>query len=158
MVQSMSYKSDIFKLFCKKERRAEEIAFACSDYVSVNNGEDIAFLFDGYDEYPEELQKDGLIADIIKRKVWPKCGLIVSSRPHASVSLREQATIKVNIKGFADAEREHYIKEAMKGCPQKIVELTQYLQSHLTSSDLCSTPLNMVIYIGICLQAKNSPS
>ena len=63
MVQSMSYKSDIFKLFCKRERRAEEIASACSDYVSVNNGEDIAFLFDGYDEYPEELQEDSLISD-----------------------------------------------------------------------------------------------
>ena len=30
MVQNMSYKSDIFELFCKRERRAEEIASACS--------------------------------------------------------------------------------------------------------------------------------
>jgi len=69
-----------------------------------NNSEDIAFLFDGYDEYPEMLQKDGLIADILKWEVLPHCGLIISSHPHASISLREQATVKVEILGFTEAK------------------------------------------------------
>ena len=50
---------------CKRDRRASEIASACSDYLSENDGEDLAFLFDGYDEYPEKLRKDSLIADIL---------------------------------------------------------------------------------------------
>ena len=147
IVRTMSDISDIFQLFCKRDRRAEKNASACCDYLSENNGKDLAFLLDGYDEYPEELRNDSLFADIIERKVWPECSLIISSRPHVSVSLREQATVKVNIMGFADDEREDYIKAAMKGYPQKIVELTQYLQSHLTISNLCYVPFNMVVLV-----------
>ena len=48
-----------------------------------------ARIFDGFDEFPEALQKDGLIADVLKRQVLPNCVLVVSSRPHASVGLRQ---------------------------------------------------------------------
>ena len=144
-VQKMSLIDDLLQLFCRRDRRATETASACSDYLSENNSEDLALLLDGYDEYPERLRKNSLIADILKRTELPHCGLIVSSRPHASVSLREQATVRVDILGFTEAEREHYIKESMKGQPQKIVELTQYLQSHSTISSLCFVPFNLII-------------
>ena len=144
-VQQMSLLDDLLQSFCRRDRRATETASACSDYLSENNGEDLALLFDGYDEYPERLRKDSLFADILKREVLPRCGLIVSSRPHASVSLRQQATVRVDILGFTEAEREHYIKESMKDQPQKIVELTQYLQAHLTISSLCFVPFNLVV-------------
>ena len=159
-VQQMSFVDDLLQSFCKRDRRATETAFACSDYLSENNGEDLVLLFDGYDEYPERLRKDSLIADILKRKELPRCGLIVSSRPHASVSLRQKATVRVDILGFTEAEREHYIKESMKGEPQKIDELTQYLQGHSTISSLCFVPFNLLVlaYLykqGFCLP-KNS--
>ena len=144
-VHQMSLIDDFLQSFCRRDRRASETASACSDYLSENNGEELAFLFDGYDEYPERLQNDSLIADILSREMLPRCGLIVSSRPHASVSLREQATVRVDILGFTEAEREHYIKESMKDQPQKIVELTQYLQAHLTISSLCFVPFNLVV-------------
>ena len=106
------------------------------------------------------LRKDGLIADILKRKVLPCCGLIVSSRPHASVTLRKQAKVRVEILGFTKPEREHYIKEAMEGQPMKIDELIQYLQDHPTISSLCFVPFNMVVLVylykmGIPLPAIN---
>ena len=144
-VQHMSFIDDLLQSFCRRDRRATETASACSDYLSENDGEDLALLFDGYDEYPERLRNNSLVADILKRKVLPCCGLIVSSRPHASVSLREQATVRVDILGFTEAEREHYIKESMKDQPQKIYELTQYLQGHSTISSLCFVPFNLVV-------------
>ena len=145
-VQQMSFVDDLFQSFCKRDKDATEVALACRKYfVNNTSGEDLAVLFDGYDEYPQRLQKDSLIADILKRKVLPRCGLIVSSRPHASVSLRQKATVRVDILGFTEAEREHYIKESMKGQPQKIDELTQYLQGHSTISSLCFVPFNLVV-------------
>ena len=147
VVHQMSVINDLLQLFCRRDRRANEIATACSDYLLANNGKDLAFLFDGYDEYPEMLQKDSLIADILKRKELPHCGLIVSSRPHASARLREQASVRVDILGFAEAEREHYIEESMKGQPHKINELTQYLQDHSIISSLCFIPFNIVVLI-----------
>ena len=156
-VQQMSLIDDLLQSFCRRDRRATETASACSDYLSENNGEDLALLLDGYDEYPERLRKDSLIADILKREVLPRCGLIVASRAHASVSLRQQATVRVDILGFTEAEREHYIKESMKDQPQKIVELTQYLQAHLTISSLCFVPFNLVVLAYLYKQGFSLP-
>ena len=144
-VQQMSFIDDLLQLFCKRDKDASEVVSVCRKYFVNNNGEDLALLFDGYDEYPERLRNDSLVADILMREVLPRCGLIVSSRPHASVSLRQQATVRVDILGFTEAEREHYIKESMKDQPQKIVELTQYLQGHSTISSLCFVPFNLVV-------------
>ena len=156
-VQNMSKVDDLLKLFCQRNRKAKKIASSCSDYLIENNGKDVAFLFDGYDEYPEMLRKKSLIADILKRKVLPDCGLIVSSRPHASVNLRERATVKADILGFAEAEREDYIKEAFDGQPQKIYELTQYLQDHSIISNLCFVPFNMVVLVYVYKQGNPLP-
>jgi len=84
-VQQVSFIDDLLRLFCKRDRKAKDIATASSDYLLKNGGKDIVFLFDGYDEFPDNLQKDSLVADILKRQVLPHCGLVVSSRPHASV-------------------------------------------------------------------------
>ena len=156
-VQQMSFISDLFRLSCKRDEDANDVASACKKYFVSNNGEDLALLFDGYDEYPERLRKDSLIADLLKREVLPHCGLIVSSRPNASVRLREQATVKVDILGFTEAEREQYIKESMKDQPQKIDELTQYLQDHSTISSLCFVPFNIVILVYLCKQGFHLP-
>ena len=125
-VQQAQSVTHFLQLFCKWNFKSTKIASVCNDYLLKNNGKDLAFLLDGYDEYPEMLQKGSLITDLLKRKVLPCCGLIVSSRPRASVVLRKQATISYleDILGFSEAEREHYIENAMEGQPQKINELT----------------------------------
>ncbi|XP_065918721.1 nucleotide-binding oligomerization domain-containing protein 1-like [Dysidea avara] len=105
------------------------------------------FLFDGFDEFPEHLRESSLIGEIINRNILPLCGLVVSSRPHASVILREQATIKVDILGFTEKERHRYIEQTLKGQSQSIAKLTQYLQDHLTISNLCLVPFNIVILL-----------
>ena len=156
-VQQMSLIDDLLWSFCKRDRRATETASACSDYLLENNGEGLALLFDGYDEYPERLRKDSLIADILKCRMLPRCCLIVSSRPHVSINLQQHATVKVDILGFTEAEREHYIKESIKGQPQKIDELTQYLQSHSTISSLCFVPFNLVVLVYLYKQGFSLP-
>ena len=156
-VQRLSVIDELLQLYCKRDRRATEIAYACSDYLFKNDGEDLVFLFDGYDEYPEMLQNDSLITDILAREVLPRCGLIVSSRPHASVSLRDQATVRVDILGFTEAEREHYIIESLKDQPQKINELTRYLQGHSMISSLCFVPFNMVVLVYLYKQGIPLP-
>ena len=157
-VQRMSLIDDLLQSFCKRDKEATEVSSACTKYFVKNNGKDLAILLDGYDEYPKRLQEDSLIADILQRAVLPCCGLIVSSRPHASVILREQATVKACILGFTEAEREHYIKESMKDRqPKEIDELTKYLQSHLIISSLCFVPFNMVVLVYLYKQGIPLP-
>ena len=138
---------DLLQLFCKGDKNATQIVSACAQYLFANGGKTLTLLLDGYDEYPEHLQKGSLIADIIKRQVLPLCGLVVSSRPHASQHLREQATIRVDILGFTETEREHYIKQALPDQPHKVEELTQYLHQRPSVDSICFSPFNMVVLL-----------
>jgi len=146
-VQRVSLIEDLLQLFYNKYTKSTQIATACSDYLIQNCGKNLVFLFDGFDEYPDALQKNGLIADILKRKILPNCAIVVSSRPHATVHLRQQVTLRVNIWGFAEAEKSQFIQQALKEQPQSIKELTQYLQHHLSISSLCVIPFNMVLLL-----------
>ena len=148
-VQQITSIKDLLQLFCNggDTTAVQQIATNCNDYLLQNNGKDIAFLFDGFDEYPEALQKSSLIADILNRKVLPYCALVVSSRPHATVYLREQATVRVDILGFTEVERNQFIQQALEEQPQSIKELTQYLDDHFNISNLCVVPFNMVVLL-----------
>ena len=84
-VQQMSLIDHLFELFYKRDRKAPEMAASCGEYFLNNSGQDLVFLIDGYDEFPEELRETGLIADLLNRQILPRCSLIVSSHPHASV-------------------------------------------------------------------------
>ena len=146
-LQQIESVDDLLQLFYKRHKNATEITGACSEYLSKNDGKSLTLLLDGYDEYPSDLRKHSLIADIIKRQVLPLCGLVVSSRPHASEHLRKQAVISVDILGFTEIEREHYIKQALPDQPRKIKELTQYLHQQPSIDSICFIPFNMVILL-----------
>ena len=158
VVQKTTLLADLFQLFCLGDTRVSEVSTVCSDYVLKNGGKDIVFLFDGYDELPENLQKSSLIANILNRRVLSYCSLIVSSRPHASVRLRDQATVSVDILGFGEKERKLYIEKSLKGHSSSIKELTEYLENNLTISSLCYIPFNMVALLYLYKQRIPLPS
>ena len=158
-VQQATLIKDLLQLFCNKgDTRATQIATTCSDYLVQNGGKDVAFLFDGFDEYPKDLRENSLIADILKRKVLPYCALVVSSRPHATVHLRKRSTVRVDILGFTEVERNQFIQQALKEQPQSIKELTQYLEDHFTISSLCVVPFNMVVLLFLYKQRTFLPN
>ena len=157
-VQQVVSVSDLLQYFCEGNRRATEIAAACHDYFSENGGKDLVFLFDGFDEFPIELEKHSLVSKIINRKLLSNCALIVSSRPHATVYLRERATVRVDILGFTEIERNIFIQQALKEQPQSIKELTQYLGDHFTISSLCVIPFNMVVLVYLYKQGISLPN
>ena len=146
-LQQVKSVSNLLYLFYKGDKNATQVVSACSEYLSKNGGQNLALLLDGYDEYPEHLQKSSLIADILKRQVLPCCGLVVSSRPHASEHLREEANTRVDILGFTETEREHYIRQALPDQPHKVKELTQYLHQQPSVDSICFSPFNMVILL-----------
>ena len=157
-VQKMSSLKHLFQYFCKPfGSNAEKIAITCSEYFLDNNGKSLTLLFDGYDEMPEELKGNSLIADILNRQVLPFCGLVVSSRPHASVLLRKQATLRVDILGFTEEQRQHYIEHSLKDQSQ-IKQLTTYLDQHNIISSLCYLPFNLLLLLLLYKQGFPLPN
>ena len=146
-VQKMSTPEQLFQYFCKPfGSNAAKIAITCSEYFLENNGKSLLLLLDGYDEMPEELRGNSLIADILNRQVLPDCGLVVSSRPHASLLLRKQASLRVDILGFSEEQRKHYIERSLNDQSQ-IKQLNTYLDQHNIISSLCYLPFNILLLL-----------
>ena len=157
IVQKMSNPEQLFQYFCKSfGSNATKIAIACSEYFLENNGKTLTLLLDGYDEMPEELRGNSLIADILNRQVLPDCGLVVSSRPHASVFLRKQATLRVDILGFTEEQQKHYIEHSLTDQSQ-IKQLTTYLDQHNIISSLCYLPFNILLLLFLYKQGFPLP-
>ena len=150
--------SDLLQLLCIEDDNAPQIASACAQYLCANSGKTLTLLLDGYDECPEHLRESSVISKILKRQVLPLCGLLVSSRPHASEHLREQATIRVDILGFTETERGHYIKQALPDQPDKIEKLTEYLHQQPSVNSICFIPFNMVILLYLYKLGNPLPS
>ena len=146
-LQQIKSVDDLLQLFYKGHKNATEVVSACSEHLSKNGGKSLTLLLDGYDEYPRNLHDNSLITDILQRQVLPLCVLVVSSRPHASEHLSEQATIRVDILGFTETEREYYIKQALPDQPHKVKELTQYFHQQPSIDSICFIPFNMVILL-----------
>ena len=87
---------------------------SCDEALLQDNGKFLVLLLDGYDEFPEGLRENSLIAGILDRQVLPECGLIVSSRPHASLLLHAKADLRADILGFTSEEQEHFIQQSLK--------------------------------------------
>ena len=157
-VQKMSNPEQLFQYFCKPfGSEAANIAVTCNKYFLGNNGKTLTLLLDGYDELPEEVRGNSLIADILYRQVLPECGLIVSSRPHASVLLRKEATLQVDILGFTDKQKIHYIEHSLNDQSQ-IKQLTTYLEQHIIINSLCYVPFNIVLLLFLYKQGGNLPN
>ena len=118
-----------------------------SDYLFETKGKDLTIIFDGYDEMSEEDRNNSLVAKIISRNVLPECDLVITSRPTASLHLRDMADCRVEVLGFAEEDRLDYIQHALEGSDEKINVLKSYLQSNSTINALCYVPLNMTILL-----------
>ena len=148
-LQRIQSVDDLLQLFCGRDKNAKQIVSICVKHLIANGGKTVTLLLDGFDDYPEDLRRSSLISDILERKVLPFCGLIVTSRSHASLHIRNQATTKVEILGFTETEREYYIKQALRDQPHKIGELTKYLHEQPSFDSLCFIPfiLHVLLYL-----------
>ena len=127
------------------------------EYLFQSKGEDLVVIFDGYDEMSEEDRNNSLLAKIINRNVLPKCDLIITSRPSASLYLRDVADCRVEVLGFTEKDRLDYIQHALEGSDNKIKALRHYLQSNSTINALCYIPLNMTILLCLFEEMNTLP-
>ena len=85
-----------------------------SSFVHQRDGKGILFLFDGFDELAEDLQKDSLVIDILRGKTFPKSSCIVTSHPSTVPLLPQEADQRmelIKIKGFAADKMELLIRK-----------------------------------------------
>ena len=144
-VQAISSIRDLANFFYKKEKSAWKLVKNISEHLSSNGGKTVTFLLDGYDELPQQLQEDSFIADILNHQVLPASGVMVTSRPHATTHLHDNAACLVKILGFAEEDQAHYIEQSLHGQLEKIAKVMEYLDRQPTISSLCFIPYHLTV-------------
>jgi len=127
--------------------RNESISKALVHHFYETQGNDLVILFDGYDEISENVRQHSLIADIIARRLLPKCTLVITSRPSAASQLHNNVSCRVEILGFTNSDRQKFIQESLKDNPERADILQSYLDDNTAISTLCYIPLVMTILL-----------
>ena len=127
--------------------KSSDITAGLVKYLLKAQGKNLAIVVDGYDEISEEDRKNSIIADIIHRRIFAKCCLVITSRPTASSNLHNIVDHRMEVLGFTEEDRLNYIQTALQGDDDKVEALTFYLQSNPTINALCYIPLNLSILL-----------
>ena len=158
LVQQIRSLKDLVKYYYQFDESSENVASSCAEYLLNSDGKHVTFILDGYDEYPENLRKNGFISDIVWCRRMSKCGLVLTSRPHVSAHLHQWFDRRVDILGFTKEDRQNYISLSLEQRTENIAPLIKYLDGHLTISSLCFIPFNMTMLLWLYKQGVVLPN
>ena len=117
--------------------------------IVMNNGENICFLCEGFDELPIRLRKSSMVANLIQK--LPKCTLIYTSRPEACSEIQSVDTRVIAIDGFKEESIDEYISKTFKNIDNG-KEMASQLKSEVKSNNWIRRILHVPINIAIvCL-------
>ena len=131
---------------------SENVAVDVARHLEQCKGKNVAFVFDGFDEFPVLLQKCSFITDIIERENYLgesfyKSTIIVTSRPTATLFLHRVIDRRIEILGFAKKERDDYISSSLNNSSDRVRDLDEYLHKHPVINGLCFIPLHLAILL-----------
>ena len=158
LVQQIRSLKDLVKYYYQFDESSENVASSCAEYLLHSDGKNVTFIFDGLDEYPENLRQNGFISDIVWCKRMSKRGLVLTSRPHVSAHLHRWFDRRIDILGFTKEDRQNYIISSLEQRTEDISRLIKYLDSHLTISSLCFMPFNMTMLLWLYKQGVVLPN
>ena len=129
---------DIFELF--DNRKSEMLA----DKLQQSNGERACFILDGYDEYIPKHKNRSVIDQLIQKTCLPRAMIIITSRPAATVELRQRANMTVEILGFTKEQFDKYVSSYPFECASKY-NLQEFLKAFTNVVNICYLPINASI-------------
>ena len=121
--------------------------------ISASSGEDVCFWFDGWDEMPQEVQRDSFVASFIQRdspgSSLPKCTTVVTARPEASyLRIKSSEVVWMNVLSVDKVNE--IITKSVEGTDHDTSELIASLESSTSLQSFCLTvPINVAIVISL---------
>jgi len=159
LVQKINSLKDLVKFFYQFDDSSYSIADRCAEYLLQSVGKRVAFILDGYDEFPETLREnESFISGLLQRKILPACVLVVTSRHYASARLHRNFDHRVEILGFTKDDRLNFIHLSLKGRQDDICTVVKYLNGNPIINRLCFIPFNMTILLWLYKLATKLPT
>ena len=111
-----------------------------TDWLIETDGEYLTIVVDGYDK----IYQENVITDLINRKLLPKCGLVITSRPGASSHICNNVDCRIEMLYFSECNRQNFIQYALRDeQSHQIKKIENFLQSNVCIDALCCIPLNL---------------
>ena len=151
-IQAANNIGDLLLVENKNEREA------LYNEITASQGDKICFIFEGYDELPEQLRKVPVFAKL-KEKL-PKCTLVYTSRPEACNQLRHVASQRIEIRGFKEEQVDEYINNAfvnVEDGKQKASKLTSQVKNNSSMRSILYVPIHIAIVCHIFLLTLTLP-
>ena len=147
-LRRLSQTGDVYHLLKASCNRLsdKEVQCVCS-YIEQSCGENVVFLFDGYDEYYSIMSKDNIVKKIVMREMFSKSVVVLSSRPAATVEFRNTAARYVEVVGFHKADVFQYIKSYYVKNEEKAISLIRHLDCHPNLLNICYLPLHCAMLV-----------
>ena len=122
-------------------------------YLEDKHGADVTLIIDGFDELGSvELDQESFFTRLIKMQVLNKARIVITSCPSVSPCLHQMVDKHIEILGFKNSGKEHFIYESLKNYSDKQKQLQQHLQLYPNINAVCYLPLIMTIIVFLCIQ------
>ena len=142
--------AESLKDLCECVYRSPKVE-AVFKWFTDKEGQNLLFIFDGWDELGQTVKQKSFVSEIIKKEVLAKSSVIVTSRRYALSSLlKTEMTVKhIEVLGFKMSEIENCIKETLSKDPIQADKLIKELQIRQDVRSLCYVPYvcSLVIFV-----------
>ena len=151
-VQNISNMSQLFCQYVSEDKKS------LVEEVAKNQGRDMLFILDGFDELPKALQEESFLLDLIRGRVLPASTVLVTSRPSATAELRTSCSPKhIEILGFTQESVEAYASSVFSSEPEALTKFKAYISASKNPAinSLMYVPLNAAIIVLIFSDCKS---
>ena len=124
----------------------DEMRGEVSKEIAMNDGKNICFICEGFDEFPTDLRKSSFVTKLSEKLT--QCTFIYTSRPEACSDLRYAATRLIAIGGFNKESIDRYISntfEDVKDGEKKACELKSQIENSGWIRGILNVPINVAI-------------
>ena len=128
------------------------LSMSVGSKIGEQNGENVLFVFDGFDEFPAELRKaESLIMRVIRGSSLPKATVLVTSRPSATRDLLTGSNSykHIEIVGFSNDDIMKKAESVFKPGSELLDSFETYLSVNPIVKGLMYNPLNCGIVIDV---------
>ena len=150
--------STLIEVACHESFKKDEIESLEHD-VQAENGENIVFIFDGFDEY-SPIRDDDIVLKLMKgfRSFLPRALIVVSSRPAACDKYREFTGKEIEVLGFLKKDIIQYVQCYYSDNKQRAKQLLKCLEQLPNLMNMCYLPLHCAMLVFIYDKFTNLPT
>ncbi|PIK36062.1 hypothetical protein BSL78_27108 [Apostichopus japonicus] len=115
----------------------------------------LVIILDGFDEYPERNVENSDIFNILQRKMFPDCKVLLTTRSSQLPEEYAAQTNRLRLTGFKSEAQEEYLQKVVTINGYKSFENTikEWLEENPVLKELCVVPLFFVMYAHLSLQS-----